>query len=45
MPVGAYMVGKRNRNRDLFALANLIYRQLVQSHAYALVEVWLRKRN
>ena len=29
MPVGAYVVGKRNRDRDLFAFANWIHRKLV----------------
>ncbi|MBM3359015.1 MAG: amidase [Betaproteobacteria bacterium] len=28
MPVGAYIVGKRNRDRDLFAFAEWIYRKL-----------------
>jgi amidase len=28
MPVGAYVVGKRNRDRDLFAFAEWIYRKL-----------------
>ncbi|MGQ0522379.1 MAG: amidase [Betaproteobacteria bacterium] len=29
MPVGAYVVGKRNRDRDLFAFANWLYLKLV----------------
>jgi Asp-tRNA(Asn)/Glu-tRNA(Gln) amidotransferase A subunit family amidase len=29
MPVGAYVVGKRNRDRDLFACADWIHRKLV----------------
>jgi Asp-tRNA(Asn)/Glu-tRNA(Gln) amidotransferase A subunit family amidase len=29
MPIGAYVVGKRNRDRDLFAFANWIHRKLI----------------
>ena len=29
MPIGAYVVGKRNRDRDLFAFANWVHRKLV----------------
>jgi Asp-tRNA(Asn)/Glu-tRNA(Gln) amidotransferase A subunit family amidase len=28
MPIGAYIVGKRNRDRDLFAAARWIYQKL-----------------
>jgi hypothetical protein len=29
MPVGAYIVGKRNRDREMFAFAQWIYGSLV----------------
>jgi len=29
MPIGAYLIGKRNRDRELFAFARWIYRKLV----------------
>ena len=30
LPIGAYVIGKRNRDRELFALARWIYTKLVR---------------